>query len=230
MKKINFIALKMHKKWCTTVPNSKFSWGRTTRSTALRDWVDHGCMARRGLAMEERRQRIGVEGIRYGDWAVWFFGDEWRHGRRKWRGCGGAGRWRYKSIFTLLPLHLSTPSQKKFHLQWGGALSPFIDSNLGGMDAPFLNQLDRCEVPWACYFNGYWKEDVSIWQLGIFGDFVHRRLICCRSWSDGYFVEMGLGESVRYCHVPPHRFAACPRYERDFVGGVCHPFAREHRN
>jgi len=43
------------------VPNSKFSWGRTTRSTALRDWVDHGGMARRGLAMEERRQRIGVE-------------------------------------------------------------------------------------------------------------------------------------------------------------------------
>jgi hypothetical protein len=33
--------------------------------------------------MEERRQRIGVERIRYGDWAVWFFGDEWRHGRRK---------------------------------------------------------------------------------------------------------------------------------------------------
>ena len=39
----------------------------TVRSTALRDCVDHGGMADRGLAMEEKRQRIGVEGIRYGD-------------------------------------------------------------------------------------------------------------------------------------------------------------------
>jgi len=44
------------------MPNSKFSWGRTPGSTALRDWGGHGGMIGRGMVMEERRHRIGVEG------------------------------------------------------------------------------------------------------------------------------------------------------------------------